>query len=84
MTSAPDKTARFGLILAAIFLGLGSAFFVFYTVRLLYVTKGLSAIRAGGGGAYAGAVVFPLLALGFGWGARRCVRALRRSAPSKS
>jgi hypothetical protein len=55
-------------------LGLLSLFFVFYSVRLLYVTRGLTAIRAGGQGAYMGAVVFPLLAILFGWGARRLLR----------
>ena len=80
MTNSPSKAPRLVLIVGAAFLGLFSAFFVFYTVRLLYVTQGLRSIRAGGGGAYAGAVVFPLLALGFGWGAKRCVRALRNRA----
>lgn len=83
MSSSPDKAPRFGLILVTTLLVLGCAFFVFYTARLLYVTQGLRAIRPGGGGAYAGAVVFPLLAFGFGWGARRCVRALRGSIPPK-
>lgn len=55
-------------------LGLLSLFFVFYSVRLLYVTRGLTAIRAGSQGAYIGAVVFPLLAILFGWGARRLLR----------
>jgi hypothetical protein len=55
-------------------LALLSAFFVFYTARLLYVTHGLTAIRAGGQGAYVGAVVFPLLAILFGWGAWRLWR----------
>ena len=47
----------------AIVASLGSAFFVFYTVRLLAVTRFLSQLRPGGGGARLGAVVFPLLAL---------------------
>ena len=59
----------FGIVLALL-----SVFFVFYTVRLLYVTHGLTAIRAGGQGAYLGAVVFPLLAILFGWGAWRLLR----------
>ena len=53
-------------IIAVVF-GLISAFFVFYTVRLLVVTHGLQQLRAGGNGAYIGAAVFPLLAIGFGW-----------------
>ena len=65
--------------LAATLLALASAFFVFYTARLLYVTHGLRATRAGGQGAYVGAVVFPLLALVFSWGAWRFGRAIRRA-----
>jgi hypothetical protein len=56
-----------------------SVFFVFYTARLLYVTRGLTAIRTGGNGAYVGAVVFPLLALLFGWIAWRSIKAARRA-----
>jgi len=67
------------LALAAIFLAFVSAFFVFYTVRLLYVTHGLQATRAGGQGAYVGAVAFPILAFWFGWAAWRCARAFRSS-----
>lgn len=59
----------FGIILTLL-----SMFFVFYTARLLYVTHGLTAIRGGGQGAYVGAIVFPLLALVFGWGAWRLLR----------
>ena len=55
----------------AVVTALVSVFFVFYTVRLLVVTRFLTHLRAGGGGAYAGAVVFPLLAIAFGWMARR-------------
>lgn len=62
----------------AVVAGLISAFFVFYTVRLLVVTAFLTRTRAGGGGAFVGAVVFPLLAILFGWIA---VRAWRRRAP---
>lgn len=54
-----------------------AVFFIFYEARLLYVTRGLKAVRAGGNGAYVGAVAFPLLALLFIWGARRCWRASR-------
>ena len=57
--------------LLAVFLGLFSLFFVFYTIRLLWVTQGLTAVRADGKGAYIGAVVFPLLAALFAYGARR-------------
>ena len=81
-SSSPARSAMFGL--AAILFALASAFFVFYTARLFYITHGLRATRAGGQGAYVGAVVFPLLALFFGWGAWRCVRAIRRAAPRGS
>ena len=55
----------------AIGLGLISAFFVFYTTRLLVVTGFLQRTRAGGQGAYLCAVVFPVLAIAFAWAARR-------------
>jgi hypothetical protein len=58
-------------------LGLLSLFFVFYTARLLFVTRGLTAIRVGGQGAYIGAIVFPLLAILCGWSAWRLLRAKR-------
>ena len=58
----------------AIIAALVSAFFVFYTARLLVVTGFFQHTRAGGQGAYVGAVVFPLLALGFAWIARRLWR----------
>jgi hypothetical protein len=61
-------------MMIGIVLALLSLFFVFYTARLLYVTHGLTAIRAGGQGAYVGAVVFPLLAILLGWGAWRLWR----------
>ncbi len=60
--------------LVALTLALISAFFVFYTARLLVVTRGLQHLRAGGGGAYVGAVVFPLIAIGSGWLARHLWR----------
>ncbi|MBI1762354.1 MAG: hypothetical protein HYR56_13050 [Acidobacteria bacterium] len=75
--SNPARAAIFGL--GAFVLGLVSAFFIFYTARLLYVTRGLTATRAGGQGAFIGAVAFPILALAFGWCAWRCLRALRRA-----
>jgi hypothetical protein len=78
MTSSASS-ARVFFFVAAGLLGLLSAFFVFYTIRLLYVTHGLHTIRAGGQGAYIGAFVFPVLALLLGWGAWICVRALRRT-----
>jgi len=58
----------------AIVFGLIGAFFVFYTARLLWVTGFLKHTRAGGQGAYIGAVVFPVLALAFAWASRRLWR----------
>ncbi len=75
-SSSQARAVIFGF--AAALLALLSAFFVFYTARLLYVTSWLSATRAGGQGAYLGAITFPLLALLFGLGAWRCGRAARR------
>lgn len=57
-----------------------SAFFAFYTIRLLAVTGFLAHTRPGGGGAYVGAVVFPLLALLFAWAAVRAWRGAGRAA----
>jgi hypothetical protein len=51
---------------AFVVFGALALFFVFYEVRLLYVTHILTQIRRGGQGTYVGAVVFPILALAFG------------------
>ena len=58
----------------ATFAGLVSLFFAFWFVRLLVVTGFLQHLRPGGGGAYVGAVVFPLVAIAFGWVAARLWR----------
>jgi len=63
----------------ALIAGLISIFFVFYTVRLLVVTAFLTRTRAGGGGAFVGAIAFPVLAFFFG---RLAVRAWRGAGPS--
>ena len=68
--------------IVAVIAGLACAFFVFYTVRLLAVTAFLSRLRADGRGAYIGAIVFPLLALLFGWLTVRLWRGARTSAPA--
>ena len=70
-------------MLAAAALMLASAFFIFYTARLLVVTRGLRAVRAGGHGAYIGAAVFPLLAFLLGWGGRRIALLLRGRRPAQ-
>ncbi len=46
----------------AIGLGAATAFFIFYTARLLVVTGFLQQILVGGHGAYIGAIAFPVLA----------------------
>lgn len=53
----------------AVIAALCCAFFIFYSLRLFVVTWFLTHTRAGGNGAYIGAVVFPLLAIAFGWAA---------------
>jgi hypothetical protein len=63
----------------ALIAGLICVFFAFYTIRLLVVTAFLTRTRAGGGGAFIGAITFPVLAFLFGWLA---VRAWRRARPS--
>ncbi len=67
MSKRPSFAAR----AVGVILGLISLFFLFYTVRLLWVTHGLTAVRSDGKGAYIGAVAFPLLAALFAYGARR-------------
>jgi hypothetical protein len=62
----------------AILLGLGCAFFVFYTLRLLLVTHLLQHVRTGGQGAYFGAAAFPVLALLLGWAGTACWRRAAR------
>ena len=59
--------------------GLLSAFFIFYTIRLLAVTSFLTRTSLGGAGAFVGAIVFPLLALLFGWVALRAWRGAQLS-----
>ena len=59
-----------------------SAFFIFYTVRLLAVTGALTHTRPGGQGAYIGAIVFPLLAAVFAWAGVRCWLRGRSGGPA--
>ena len=79
MTPSSENGRGAALVLFALVCTALSGFFVFYTARRLYVTHGLRSIRAGGGGAYAGAIVFPVLAFLFGWAARRFAQKLRRA-----
>jgi hypothetical protein len=66
-------------MVGALFAFIG-AFFVFYSARLLYVTHGLQNTRPGGRGAYVGAVVFPLLAIGCAWVSWRAFSRAHREA----
>jgi len=79
MGSASTTGRAIACYIGPLVLTLLSAFLIFYTVRLLYVTRALSAIRAGGQGAYVGAVTFALLALMLSWSAWRLLRADRRA-----
>lgn len=63
--------------LAFVFFGALALFFVFYEIRLLFVTHFLTQIRRGGQGTYIGAIAFPVLALVFGWLGRTCLRRAR-------
>ena len=58
----------------AVVAGCLGAFFAFYTIRLLLVTSFLTRTRIGGGGAFVGVVVFPILTLLFIWSAVRLWR----------
>lgn len=55
------------------------AFFLYYTARLLYVTRGLQATRPTGQGAFIGAIVFPALAIGCAWVSWRCTKRAKRA-----
>jgi len=69
------------LYLCATATALAAAFFLWYTVRLVYINvawQGVAARR--GGGMLIGAVAFPLAVLVFGWICWRCVRAARGPA----
>lgn len=83
MSSSPTGNQRLLLTFVALTCALVSGFFIFYTARLLHVTHGLKEIRPGGKGAYVGVVVFPILAVFFGAGAWRCLRAIRGGGPRK-
>jgi hypothetical protein len=64
------------LIISALIATVCGVFFTFYTVRLYYVARFFTTPPRNGG-AYIGAVVFPLLAVAFGLGARWCWRRSR-------
>lgn len=66
----------------AVVTALISVFFVFYFIRLLVVTGFLRHIRSGGGGAYIGAIAFPLIAAAFAWITVRLWRRTSADLPS--
>ena len=78
MSPSDPRTARNVFLVLAVTFAVMSAFWLFYSVRLLTVTRGLREIRPGGQGAYVGAVVFPLLAISCGWLSVRWFRRVRR------
>lgn len=66
-------------LIAAAFVG-ASAFFVYYTIRLVYINAaGLVPPARRESGMYIGAVVFPLASLAFGYLAVRCGKAAARA-----
>ena len=67
------------LWLAFIVFGALALFFVFYEIRLLAVTHFLTQIRRGGQGTYIGAIVFPAVAIFFGWISSLSLRRARKS-----
>ncbi len=69
MTVSRLFAGAFGIVLALV-----SAFFIFYTARLLFVTRFLTAVRPGGQGTYIGLAVFPVIAVVAGWWALRFFR----------
>jgi hypothetical protein len=82
MATISDLRRRTLLRMVGALFALVCAFFVFYSVRLLYVTRGLQATRPGGQGAYVGAVVFPLLAVGCAWVSWRAFTRAHRESPT--
>lgn len=60
---------------AALLLGVGSLFWMYYFVRLLIVTHMLARVPSAGWGAYVGALTFPVLSIALGavsrWAFRR-------------
>jgi hypothetical protein len=67
MDTLPRDRLRTVLSVLGVLFACISLFFLYYTARLLYVMRALHGIRAGGEGAYVGAIVFPLLAAGCAW-----------------
>jgi hypothetical protein len=84
MTPSARRTSSTVFYIAGTILGLFSAFFIFYTIRLLYVTQLLTAIHTGGQGAYIGAVVFPILAIVCGFLSWRSMKAAQKRRQAKN
>ena len=82
--SLSQKKRPFIFYFFATLCGLLSAFFVFYTIRLLYVTHGLTTIRTGGQGTYIGAVAFPVLAILFGFISWRLIRSVHKNKDAQT
>jgi F0F1-type ATP synthase membrane subunit b/b' len=84
MTTSARRIGPITFYLAATILGLISAFFIFYTIRLLSVTKLLTAIHTGGQGAYIGAIAFPILATVCGFLAWKSLKEAKRRRQAKN
>jgi hypothetical protein len=75
------RIIAFATIAAA--LAAASAFFLYYTVRLVYVNLAVADIaRHRQTGMYIGAVAFPLASLAFGYLSFRCFRTAVRTGRS--
>jgi hypothetical protein len=79
MTSRLLRSQRLLLYTLSALFAFLSVFFLYYTMRLVYVTRGLQAIRPTGQGAFVGAIVFPALAIGCAWVSWRCAKRARRA-----
>ena len=77
--SFSNKARTIFIYILATLCGLVCAFFVFYTIRLLYITHGLTTIRSGGQGTYIGAIAFPVIAIAFGWFSRRLINSVHKN-----
>jgi hypothetical protein len=84
MKTSPRRTGVTAFYFAATILGLISAFFIFYTIRLLVVTKLLTAIHTGGQGAYIGALAFPIMAIICGFLAWKSLKEAKKRRQAKN
>jgi hypothetical protein len=79
MESRLLRSQRLLLYTLSVLFAFLSVFFLYYTGRLLYVTRALQATRPSGQGAFIGALVFPALAIGCAWVSWRCLKRGKRA-----